>query len=337
MNRRRIAARWSGSPRRWARTEGRGWSPPASASASRPARHRAATSPATETASRRSWPRPPTSKPTLPTRTAGIRVRIPTGPALIGNGNGPGAEAVQPHRRHPRPHPDRPGADRQRERPWRRSRPTAPAASASASRPARRRSATGTAPVPLTIPHRRHPRPHPDRPGPGLSERFRLRQWYELVRFLRPPEGSGVWATPGLKGGTFPFAGEKPIPGLIGSVSFVDSISRPIFLDADGRQHVLGDDGRHFGIPRTSLPLLLAPATASVALVVGVPNRQVRRVPVRRLDRQAGGNLRRSQRLDGSRPNRRHPRPHPDPPGAKRQSARFRRPQRHRARRFDEK
>jgi hypothetical protein len=55
-------------------------------------------------------------------RTGGNRVRIPTGPAPIGNRPGPvteaglvpraEADAVHPHRRHRHPHSDRPGADR---------------------------------------------------------------------------------------------------------------------------------------------------------------------------------------------------------------------------------
>ncbi len=110
VNRHRVAARWSVPSWRAAWIEGRCWSPPSSASASRPARHRAATGPAPC----RRQPRPcepPPDRGTLARFatamtcdrgarlvTGGIRVRFPIGPALVGNRSGAVPPAAPPPR-----------------------------------------------------------------------------------------------------------------------------------------------------------------------------------------------------------------------------------------------
>ena len=40
-----------------------------------------------------------------------------------------------------------------------------------------------------------------------------------------------------------------PADGPIGSIPFTDGATRPVFLDADGRQYILGDDqNRVYGV-----------------------------------------------------------------------------------------
>ena len=159
--------------------------PAASASASRPARCRSATGPASASATgpHQRHPRPHPDRPGVDRQSAWPPQRHHAAGDPCQTRCRPPARAASA------------SASRPAQR-W-----TPPPPSASASRPDRPRSAADPVSKPATIPHRRHPRPHPDRPGARRIRRRRHREGGPTGANQRPiaPAASASASRPGRR------------------------------------------------------------------------------------------------------------------------------------------